>query len=197
METCLEKGATDQELNGGIWSHALRMQQGLTYVLQSLTEKQDPDTHKSFRTAHALCFLSTRERVGSTNNSWAETISVTKATWEKTKSFKNFLFQWLICLIKKRIIKKNPKPKKSFGSTEFSAFHSCLIFSPRSNCHGKWKSHHLLMVLLDHILLVFQKICFTKMHRLESVQRTWLLRTPQAEVSILVSSDVKFFLLTD
>lgn len=110
--------------------------------------------HKSPWTAHALCFLSTCERVGSTNSSWAETISVTKATREKTRSFKNFLFQWLICLVKK--ITKNQtktKPKKSVGSTEFSAFHSCLIFSPRSNCHGKWKSHHVSVVLLDHILL--------------------------------------------
>lgn len=58
---------------------------------------------------------------------------VMKAMQKKT--FKNSLFQWLICLEQK---------KMSVGSIEISAFHSCSTFSSRSNCHGKWKSHHLL-----------------------------------------------------
>lgn len=56
--------------------------------------------YKSFQTVHALGFLSAGE---SANNCWAETTLGNEGNAGRNiKSFKNTLFQWLICLTKKR-----------------------------------------------------------------------------------------------
>lgn len=77
---------------------------------------------------------------------------VMKEIWEKTQNLLRIPFQWLICL--------NNNNNKIFWLCR--VFNVLLLFDPsRSNCLVKWKSHHLLT-----LLLVFQKRCFTKMHRI-------------------------------
>lgn len=113
-----------------IWNHLSGMVHGLTYILLSWLKEQDSGIHKSFQTAHALSFLSA-------NNFWAETMFSNEGNLgEHIKSFKNSI---------PMVDLSEQQQQQQQNLWLCRVFNVLFLFDPsRSNCHGKWKSHHLL-----------------------------------------------------